>query len=126
MGEGEMARPGYPSSVGGEAAGGRPAAGSWLEAARADQTAGGGMVSPTVSAVEPPSSTANARANGDAPPPGYRLMLKEMAPDERPRERLKLRGPQSLSDGDLLAIILNTGVYGSRRPIPSRPRPRPA
>jgi DNA repair protein RadC len=44
--------------------------------------------------------------------PGYRLMLREMAPDERPRERLKLRGPSALSDGDLLAIILNTGLVG--------------
>ena len=44
--------------------------------------------------------------------PKYRLSVKEMAPDERPRERLKLRGPQSLSDGDLLAIILNTGIVG--------------
>ncbi|MCC6315534.1 MAG: DNA repair protein RadC [Thermomicrobiales bacterium] len=35
-----------------------------------------------------------------------------MAPDERPRERLKLRGAASLSDGDLLAIILNTGIVG--------------
>ena len=45
--------------------------------------------------------------------PRYRLMVKEMAPDERPRERLKLRGSQALSDGDLLAIILNTGVFGT-------------
>ena len=45
-------------------------------------------------------------------PPGYRLMLREMAPDERPRERLKLRGSSALSDGDLLAIILNTGIRG--------------
>ena len=42
----------------------------------------------------------------------YRLTVKELAPDERPRERLKLRGPASLSDGDLLAIILNTGIVG--------------
>jgi DNA repair protein RadC len=42
----------------------------------------------------------------------YRLSVKEMPPDERPRERLKLRGPASLSDGDLLAIILNTGIVG--------------
>lgn len=45
-------------------------------------------------------------------PPGYRLMLREMAPDERPREKLKLRGPAALSDGELLAIILNTGIVG--------------
>src|SRR3712207_3764445 len=50
--------------------------------------------------------------DGDRPTPGYRLMLKEMAPDERPREKLKLRGPAALSDGDLLAIILNTGLVG--------------
>jgi DNA repair protein RadC len=39
-------------------------------------------------------------------------MLREMAPDERPREKLKLRGASALSDGDLLAIILNTGIRG--------------
>jgi DNA repair protein RadC len=39
-------------------------------------------------------------------------MLKETAPAERPRDWLKLRGPQSLSDGDLLVIILNTGIVG--------------
>jgi DNA repair protein RadC len=44
--------------------------------------------------------------------PRYRLSVKELPPDERPRERLKLRGPASLSDGDLLAIILNTGIVG--------------
>jgi len=49
-------------------------------------------------------------ATGSAVP--YRLMVKELSPDERPRERLKLRGPGSLSDGDLLAIILNTGIRG--------------
>jgi DNA repair protein RadC len=50
------------------------------------------------------------RADGAAP--RYRLMLREMAVDERPREKLKLRGATALSDGDLLAIILNTGVRG--------------
>jgi DNA repair protein RadC len=38
--------------------------------------------------------------------------LKEMAPDERPRERLLTRGAASLSNGDLIAIILNTGTQG--------------
>jgi DNA repair protein RadC len=47
-----------------------------------------------------------------ARPPGYRLMLREMAPDERPREKLKQRGPSALSDGELVAIILNTGIKG--------------
>jgi DNA repair protein RadC len=40
------------------------------------------------------------------------LMVREMAPDERPRERLFARGPASLSNGDLLAILLNTGIQG--------------
>jgi len=39
-------------------------------------------------------------------------MLREMSPDERPRERLMSRGPSSLSNGDLLAILLNTGLPG--------------
>ena len=47
-----------------------------------------------------------------AGPPGYRLMLREMVADERPREKLKLRGSAALSDGELLAIILNTGTVG--------------
>jgi DNA repair protein RadC len=42
----------------------------------------------------------------------YRLTIKEMAPDERPREKLRLRGASSLSNGELLAILLNTGLPG--------------
>jgi DNA repair protein RadC len=40
------------------------------------------------------------------------LTLKEMAPDERPRERLLSHGPSSLSNSDLIAILLNTGSKG--------------
>jgi DNA repair protein RadC len=43
---------------------------------------------------------------------GRTLMVREMAPEERPRERLFQRGPASLSNGDLLAILLNTGMKG--------------
>lgn len=42
----------------------------------------------------------------------YRLSIKELAPDERPREKLQLRGASSLSNGDLLAILLSTGIKG--------------
>src|ERR687895_179768 len=42
----------------------------------------------------------------------YRLTIKEMAPDERPREKLRLRGASTLSNGELLAILLNTGLPG--------------
>ncbi len=38
--------------------------------------------------------------------------VKELAPDERPRERLFLRGASSLSNSDLIAILLNTGTAG--------------
>lgn len=40
------------------------------------------------------------------------ISLRELPPDERPRERLFLRGPASLTNGDLLALILNTGLRG--------------
>lgn len=43
---------------------------------------------------------------------GRHFTLKEMAPDERPRERLLMRGASSLTNGDLIAIILNTGTQG--------------
>jgi len=36
----------------------------------------------------------------------------DVPPDERPREKLKIRGPAALSDGELLAILLNTGIRG--------------
>ncbi len=32
--------------------------------------------------------------------------------DDRPREKLRLRGPSALTDAELVAIILNTGVRG--------------
>ena len=44
--------------------------------------------------------------------PYYRLTIKEMPADERPQEKLKLRGASSLSTGELLALILRTGVPG--------------
>jgi DNA repair protein RadC len=40
------------------------------------------------------------------------LALKELPADERPREKLQLRGPGALSNAELLAIILNTGTQG--------------
>lgn len=40
------------------------------------------------------------------------LTIKELPADERPRERMQLRGPQALTNADLLAILLNTGLKG--------------
>jgi DNA repair protein RadC len=44
--------------------------------------------------------------------PRYHLTIKELQPDERPRERLKQYGASTLSNGELLAIALNTGIKG--------------
>jgi DNA repair protein RadC len=40
---------------------------------------------------------------------GYRLMIRDLPGGERPRERLRDRGPASLSNVELLAILLRTG-----------------
>jgi DNA repair protein RadC len=40
----------------------------------------------------------------------YHLRINEMPPAERPRERLRKNGPASLSNSELLAIILRTGT----------------
>jgi DNA repair protein RadC len=42
----------------------------------------------------------------------YHLTMKELPFDERPREKLRLRGESSLTNAELLAILLNTGVRG--------------
>jgi len=39
-----------------------------------------------------------------------RLTLKELPPDERPRERLLRRGAEALTDAELLAIIIRDGT----------------
>ncbi len=44
--------------------------------------------------------------------PVVRPTIKELPPDERPREKLRLRGASSLSNSELLAILLNTGLRG--------------
>lgn len=40
------------------------------------------------------------------------MSIKDWPEDERPREKLLSRGPQALSDAELLAIFLRTGVAG--------------
>ncbi|MGE5399908.1 MAG: RadC family protein [Ignavibacteriales bacterium] len=40
------------------------------------------------------------------------LKVKDLPLDDRPREKLILRGSQSLSDAELLAILLRTGTKG--------------
>jgi DNA repair protein RadC len=40
------------------------------------------------------------------------MSIKDMPADARPREKLLARGPQALSDVELLAILLRTGMAG--------------
>jgi DNA repair protein RadC len=40
------------------------------------------------------------------------MPLKDMPPDTRPREKLLARGPAALSDAELLALLLRTGLAG--------------
>lgn len=42
----------------------------------------------------------------------YHLRIKELPPSEQPRERLRDYGPNALSDAELLAILLRTGLAG--------------
>ena len=41
---------------------------------------------------------------------GQHLTIKELAEDDRPREKLMLKGKQALSDAELVAILLATGT----------------
>ncbi|MCO6472177.1 MAG: DNA repair protein RadC [Melioribacteraceae bacterium] len=41
-----------------------------------------------------------------------KFRIKDLSPDDRPREKLILKGSQSLSDAELIAIILRTGTKG--------------
>jgi len=45
--------------------------------------------------------------------PHYSQRIKDWPEDERPRERLQQHGEQTLSDAQLLAIILRTGDHAS-------------
>lgn len=42
----------------------------------------------------------------------YRPLIRDMPADERPRERLRMRGAESLTNAELIAILLRTGITG--------------
>lgn len=56
--------------------------------------------------------TSNEPLVYQTPQSGGRLTIKEMAADERPREKLIKQGAGSLSNAELLAIILRVGRPG--------------
>ena len=43
----------------------------------------------------------------------YNLRIRELPSSEQPRERLRDYGPSALSDAELLAILLRTGLQGT-------------
>jgi len=47
-----------------------------------------------------------------SPPRAPYRTIRELADDERPRERLLRHGPEVLSDGELIAIVLGSGLPG--------------
>jgi DNA repair protein RadC len=49
---------------------------------------------------------------GPAKAPRYATMIRDLPQGERPRERLKSLGPGALSNTELVAILLRTGVKG--------------
>ena len=49
---------------------------------------------------------------GQAEAPRYTTMIRDLPQGERPRERLKALGPHALSNSELIAILLRTGVKG--------------
>lgn len=40
------------------------------------------------------------------------MRIKDLCPDERPREKMRLRGAKALSNAELLAILLGSGTGG--------------
>ena len=61
---------------------------------------------PAAQAAEPPAAPAAT------PPPVYQPKLRDMPQGERPRERLRDYGPGHLSNAELIAILLRTGIQG--------------
>lgn len=46
----------------------------------------------------------------DNPLRRYTLRIRDLPPEEKPREKLIIEGPEALSPSELLAVILNTGT----------------
>lgn len=42
----------------------------------------------------------------------YRPLIRDLPADERPRERLRMYGPEALTNAELIAILLRTGANG--------------
>ena len=54
----------------------------------------------------------NAQSGQEPSEPQYTTMIRDLPQDERPRERLQRYGPSSLSNSELIAILLRVGSAG--------------
>ena len=45
-----------------------------------------------------------------SPSQEYPLLLRDLPPEDRPREKLQAQGPEALTVSELLAVVLNTGT----------------
>ena len=64
---------------------------------------------PSVTSV---TSDTSAPVAGPGRGGGYQPMIRDMPQGERPRERLRDYGPKLLSNTELIAILLRTGIQG--------------
>jgi DNA repair protein RadC len=68
---------------------------------------------PTVTLYTPDGEVSTATLKEQAAPPGpTRATLKDLPAADRPREKLKQLGPATLTDAELLAILLRVGTPG--------------
>ncbi len=52
------------------------------------------------------------RRRAPLPPPPAPSLVREMPPDERPRQRLLRSGGDALSDSEVLSLVLGSGSRG--------------
>src|SRR5689334_20249409 len=69
---------------------------------------------PTVTLYTPDGGVASAAIDGSLAPPAAaaRPTLKDLPAADRPREKLKQLGAATLTDAELLAILLRVGTPG--------------
>ncbi len=67
---------------------------------------------PSVTSFTSVTSATSAPVAGPCPGGRYQPMIRDMPQGERPRERLRDYGPKLLSNTELIAILLRTGIRG--------------
>src|SRR6478609_7397266 len=71
-----------------------------------------GHAAPQVTLYAPDGQVTTTRLAEEPPDPPDRATLKDLPAADRPREKLKHLGAATLSDAELLAILLRVGTAG--------------